>query len=249
MKNILNKIYIHPLFIFILFIFILLGRFRIICYFMILIVIHELGHVLTGIYFKWKINKIIILPFGCLTKFDIDINTRLIEEFIVSISGVIFQYTFYLIISRFITYYYFSYINYFLIIFNLLPIIPLDGSKILSVLLNKKINFYTSLYVSSIISIIFIIIFNILLFNINKLIVIVSIFLFIETLNNYKSIKYVYNKFLIERYIKKYNFKRSIIINNVHKMRKEYRHIFLLNNKYTTERIFLSKMFDFNGKV
>ena len=249
MKNILTKIYIHPLFIFILFIFILLGRFRIISYFMLLICIHELGHILLGLYFKWKIDKIIILPFGCLTKFNVDINTRLIEEFIVSISGVIFQYTFYLIISRYITYYYFSYINYFLIVFNLIPIYPLDGSKILSVLLNKNISFYNSLYISSIISFIFIVIINILLFNINKLIIVVSIFLFIETIKNYKNIKYIYNKFLIERYIKKYKFKRSIIINNMYKMKKDYRHIFLLDNKYTTEHTFLSKMFDFKGKV
>ena len=76
MKNILNKIYPHPLFLITILFFTLLGRFRIICYFMLLIIIHELGHIITGLFFKWKINKIIILPFGCLTKFDIDINTN-----------------------------------------------------------------------------------------------------------------------------------------------------------------------------
>ena len=248
MKNILNKIYIHPLFILFIFIYILLGRFRILIYFMLLIIVHELGHILLGIYFKWKINKIIILPFGMLTKFDIDINTKLIEEFIVSISGIIFQYIFYILVRNNFSYH-FVYINYFILIFNLIPIIPLDGSKILNIIINKLTNFYNSLYISSIISFILILIINIILFNINKLILIVSIFLFIETIKNYKDIKNIFNKFLLERYLKKYRFKHLKKINNVYKMKKDYRHIFYTHNKCITEYTFLLKMFDFNRKV
>ena len=249
MKNILNKIYIHPITLIILLIFILLGRFRLIIYFMLLIVVHELGHILLGIYFKWKINKVVILPFGCLTKFDIDINTRLIEEFIVSISGIIFQYIFYIIISRHITYYYFKHINYFIIFFNMLPIIPLDGSKVLNALLNKTTNFYTSLYISNVISIIFIIITNIVLFKYNKLILIVTIFLLLETIKNIRSINYIFNKFLLERYIKKYIFKKYKKINSVYKMKKDYKHVFYIENKCISEYSFLLKMFDNNRKV
>ncbi len=249
MKNILTKIYIHPLFILFIFIYILLGRFRMLIYFMLIIIVHELGHILLGIYFKWKINKVIILPFGCLTKFDIDINTKLFEEFIVSISGITFQYIFYIIVRNHISYSYFDYINYFIIIFNLIPIIPLDGSKILSIIINKINSFYISLYISSIISFILILVLNIILFNINKLILIVSIFLFIETLKNYKDIKNIFNKFLLERYLKKYRFKHLKRVNSVHKMKKDYRHIFFLDNKCITEYTFLLKMFDIKGKV
>ena len=249
MKNILNKIYIHPITLIILLIFILLGRFRLIIYFMLLIVVHELGHILLGIYFKWKINKVVILPFGCLTKFDIDINTRLIEEFIVSISGIIFQYIFYIIISKHITYYYFKHINYFIIFFNMLPIIPLDGSKLLNVILNKITNFYTSLYITNIISLIFIIITNIVLFKYNKLILIVNMFLLVETVKNIKKINYIFNKYLLERYMKKYAFKKYKKINNVYKMEKDYKHIFYIENKCISEYSFLLKMFDNNRKV
>ena len=249
MKNILNKIYIHPITLIILLIFILLGRFRLIIYFMLLIVVHELGHILLGIYFKWKISKVVILPFGCLTKFDIDINTRLIEEFIVSISGIIFQYIFYIIISKHITYYYFKHINYFIIFFNMLPIIPLDGSKLLNVILNKITNFYTSLYITNIISLIFIIITNIVLFKYNKLILIVNMFLLVETVKNIKKINYIFNKYLLERYMKKYAFKKYKKINNVYKMEKDYKHIFYIENKCISEYSFLLKMFDNNRKV
>lgn len=249
MKTILNKIYPHPMFLITILFFILLGRFRIICYFMILIIIHELGHIITGIYFKWKINKIIILPFGCLTKFDIDINTKLIEEFIVSISGIIFQYIFYIIVRNYISYYYFNYINYFLIIFNLIPINPLDGYKILNVFINKLTSFYNSLYISSYISLILIILINVLLFDINKLIIFVTIFLFIETIKNYKNINNIFNKFLLERYLKKYKFKHSKIVRNIYGMKKDYKHLFYIDNKCITEHTFLLKMFDIKGKV
>ena len=249
MKNLLNKIYPHPMFLITILLFILLGRFRIICYFMMLIIVHELGHIITGLFFKWKVNKIIILPFGCLTKFDIDINTKLFEEFIVAISGVLLQFIFYIIVRNRISYTYFRYINSFLIIFNLIPINPLDGSKILSVIINKFTSFYNSLYISSYISFILIFLINIIFFDTNKLVIFVSIFLIIETLKNYKSIDSIFNKFLLERYLKKYKFKRSKMIKNVHEMKKDYKHLFYSNNKYITEYSFLLKMFDINEKV
>ena len=249
MKSILNKIYPHPIFLITILFFILLGRFRMIGYFMLLISIHELGHIITGLYFKWKINKIILLPFGMLTKFDIDINTKLIEEFVVSISGVSFQLVFYMMIQNKISYYYFDYINWFLIIFNLIPINPLDGSKIINVFMNKITSFYNSLYASSYISFICIIILNILLFNTNKLVIFISIFLGIETLRSYKDINNIFNKFLLERYLNKYEFKHRKVIKNVYKMKKDYKHIFYVNNKCITEYTFLLKMFDIKGKV
>ena len=119
MKNILSKIYIHPIFIIVVFIFILIGRFKLISYFMLLITVHELGHIITSFIFNWKIKKIIILPFGGLTKYETPINTPIIEELLVGISGILFQIIFYLLFKNNISYKYFSYINYFIIIFNL----------------------------------------------------------------------------------------------------------------------------------
>ena len=56
---------------------------------------HELGHILISLLFKWKIYKIIILPFGGLTKYNEIINRPLIEEFLVSISGILLQLIFF----------------------------------------------------------------------------------------------------------------------------------------------------------
>ena len=161
MKNILNKIYFHPIFLFTLLIFILIGRFRFIVYFMMLILVHELGHILMSLFFKWKIDKIIILPFGGLTKYNEMINRPLIEEFLVSISGILLQLIFYKFIHNYIDYKYFKFINCFIIIFNLIPIYPLDGSKILNVFFNKITSFKNSILLTVMVSYICIIILSI----------------------------------------------------------------------------------------
>lgn len=249
MKNILSKIYLHPFFLLCLLTFIMIGKFKFIIYFMLLILIHELGHILISLLFKWKIDKIIILPFGGLTKYNEMINRPLIEEFLVSISGIIFQIIFYKLIYKYIDYKYFTFINYFIIIFNLIPIYPLDGSKILNVLFNKITSFKNSILLTVIISYMCIIILSLLLFNTNKILFMIFIFLFIEVNKYYKEKDLIFNKFLLERYLNDLKFKKEKIIKNVDKMKKDYRHLFYIDNKYMTESTFLKKMFDFKGNM
>lgn len=242
-KNILNKIYFHPLFIIFAFIFVLIGKFRFMSYFMILILIHETGHILVSLFFKWNIKKIIILPFGGLILYDININTPLIEDLLVSISGVIFQQLIYIFLSNYISFKYLSFINYFIIFFNLLPVYPLDGSKILEYFLNILFPYKTSLKIISFLSIIINIILIFLLFNCNKLLVTIIIFLILKEIKYYNNINYVFNKFLIERSIKKFNFRKSIIINNINQMKKDFYHFFEYNNILVDEKKFLRIFF------
>lgn len=249
MKNILNKIYLHPIFLLTTFIFILMGRFKFILYFMLLILIHELGHILMSLVFKWNINKIIILPFGGLTKYDQLINTPIIEEFLVSISGLLMQAFFYIIIKGYIDYKYFYLIHYFIIIFNLLPIYPLDGAKILNVLFNKITSFKNSILLTVTISYLTIFLLSLILFNTNKIIFMMLIFLFMEVNKFYKDKELLFNKFLFERYTHILKFKKEKLINNVDKMKKGYRHLFYINNKYMTENTFLKKRFDIKSNL
>ena len=249
MKNILNKIYFHPIFLITLLIFILICRFRFIIYFMLLIIVHEMGHILMSLVFKWKIDKIIVLPFGGLTKYNEIINRPLIEEFLVAISGIIVQIIFYKFIYDYIDYKYFNFINYFIVIFNLLPIYPLDGSKILNTFFNKITSFKNSILLTVIVSYITIIILSLLLFNINKLLFLILVFLFVEVNKYYKEKDLIFNKFLLERYLNNINFKKEKVINDVSKMKKDYRHLFYTNNKYMTESTFLKKMFDIKANL
>jgi len=246
MKNILNKVYLHPIFLLTLFIFTSIGYFRFITYFMLLIIIHELGHILISLIFKWNIDKIIILPFGGLTKYNEIINRPLIEEFLISVAGITFQIIFYILIKDIVDYKYFSAINYFIILFNLLPIYPLDGSKILNVLFNKLTNFKNSILLTVIVSYLCIIFLSLVLFNTNKLLFLMYIFLFIEVNKYYKDKDMIFNKFLLERYLNNLKFKKEKVINNINKMKKDYKHLFYINNSYMTENTFLKKYFDIN---
>ena len=153
MNNIFKKIKLHPLFCLSVFVIVITGQFKSFITCMSIVLFHEIGHISIGLLLKWKIEQIIILPFGCLTMFNEYINRPLIEEFLICIAGPIFQMIYYLIMSNFFE---LSYVHYRLLLFNLLPIIPLDGSKILNLILNKKMPFYFSEITSIFISLLFV---------------------------------------------------------------------------------------------
>ena len=235
--KIISKIKIHPITYLVALIFFIMGKFNSYIIFMIIILIHELGHILSSLYFKWKIEKIIILPFGCMIKFNDLINKPLIEEFFISIMGIIFQ----IIFSMKINIYY----NYIIILFNLIPIYPLDGSKIINILLNKISNFRLSYLITLLIS--YIIIFMLILIIIIKkdiICLLIVIPLFINIIKEYNNRYNYINKFYLERYIYNIKFKHIKIINHIHKMKRDNNHIFNIKNKYIKEKEILRNMFD-----
>ena len=78
-KNLL-KIKIHPLFYLFAFLSSITGLFYEFVIFTIIIFVHEMGHVTAGLLFKINIKKILILPFGGLTIFEMPINIRLYKN-------------------------------------------------------------------------------------------------------------------------------------------------------------------------
>ena len=203
----------------------------------IVVFIHELGHIITGIIFKWKIDKIIILPFGCLTKFNVIINKPIKEEFIISIMGIIFQILF--------TYRINNYYNIIIIIFNLIPIYPLDGSKILNLFLNKisnfKLSYLITIYISYIV-IFVLVIYIIIRRDIISFIILIPLIVGIN--REFRNKANIINKFYLERYLYKFNFKKRKIINNISKMKRDYIHIIKNNDKYVMEEKILKNLFD-----
>lgn len=211
-----------------------------------IILIHELGHVFVALIFKWKIEKIIIFPFGGLTVFNQKINSSLIEEFFIAIAGPIFQIIFYLLINN--NNPFFIHYHTTILLFNLLPIYPLDGSKILNIIFNKLFAFKISYLLTFIISIIIVIfIFIISIKQSFNLIFLFSILLLtIKLFHYYNEIDLVFNKFLFERYLYKIKYKKILNIKevNLNKMHKEKTHTFLMGKNFIKEEEILNKMFD-----
>lgn len=134
--------------------------------------------------------------------------------------------------------------HYSILIFNLLPIYPLDGGKIVNILLSFKLPFKLSLKLTICISymtLIFFIIINYPNFYLNF--IIITIYLLYKIILEEKQIEYIYNKFLLERYLYNYHFKNKKIIKTENNFYKNTKHIIKKNNNYYLEREFLEKKY------
>ena len=235
--------------------FILTGYFSNLLIFTSIILIHELGHYLVAKKNNLNPEKIVIYPFGGITKLNIPINTKISKELLVAISGVIFQSIYYLIIlflykNNIIRTYIFDIFNnyhYSILFFNLLPIHPLDGSKLINLIISKFFPYKLTLKLTIIISIITAIIvikINYYKFNYTTILIITII---VDNIIKYsKNINYYFNKFLLERYLYKYRFPKNKNINKIDNMYKEKYHIIKENNHYLTEKEYLKRRFKGN---
>lgn len=243
------KIKLHPLFYVVVIIFFLTGHFHDFFLFLSIIIFHELGHIIGGLLFKWKIKELLILPFGALTIFDEGLNKPLKQELIITILGPLFQIIYYLMFSNKIDIMYF---HYSLLIFNLLPITPLDGSKIINVFFNKIFPFKKSYFLTLIVSsLLLMLLFLINCWQFNFLIILIIFFLVVKVYQEAMNLKYIFERFLYERYCYNINCQKLKKINklNLIKMYKDYRHLFYDKGKYYTEREILRKRFDFKSKL
>lgn len=250
------KIEFHYTYILIALGFILTGYFHNLIVFTSIIIIHELGHYTMAKLNKLEIEKIIIYPYGGLVKMNNLINTSINKELLVAISGIIFQTIYYLLITilyyqgiiREYIYNLFTIYNNSILIFNILPIHPLDGSKILNLLLSKILPFNLTNKLNIIISLItLIIILFINYYNFNYTLILTFGIIVDNLIRYHKHLKYIFNKFLLERYIYNFTYNKTKKINKLNNMYKEKYHILRENNTYITEKQALSHKF--KGKI
>ena len=76
---------------------------------------------------------------------------------------------------------------------------------------------------------------------INNYIFIIVLLIIITKEKN--KIYYIYNKFLLERYLNNYNFKKINIIKNENNFFRNRKHILNINNKYELEKDYLRRKF------
>ena len=123
--------------------FILIGNYLTLVVFSVLILIHEFGHTVMAFLLHVKVKKIIIYPFGGMTVLSSMINLDSVKELLIALAGVMMQMLGYLMICYFgrlglirdVTIELFTLYNSRMIFFNLMPIYPLDGGRILPIFL------------------------------------------------------------------------------------------------------------------
>lgn len=133
-----------------LIIFYFTKQIQIYTYIMIFAFIHEIGHLITGLLMGMKPEKLEIMPFGISVSFKIkpqEYNKKIkkgnyleIKKIIVAIAGPLTNFVIIAIASKIkmgITQYLMiTYTNFLIMTFNLLPIYPLDGGRILKSILH-----------------------------------------------------------------------------------------------------------------
>lgn len=225
------------------------GLFKDFLIYFFIILIHELGHSITGLLLGWKLKCIYIYPFGGYSKFDEDINRPIKEELFILLMGPMTQiilvgllilFTRHLSFNMLLIRYHVS-----ILLFNLLPIYPLDGGRIINLFFNKRLSYWNSLHFSIFLS--FLLLFLLVLFSIKYKLLInfISILCFLGILifREFKNRKYYFNKFKLERFLNHYTFHDIKYIKEDKAMMRDKKHIFYYKNHYLTEKEYLKKIF------
>lgn len=200
--------------------------------------------------FKVEPDKIYIYPFGGISKFNLSLNEDLSKEFLILLMGPLSQFIFSLVLVKIPFFSHYSEIiniyNYTILGFNLLPIYPLDGGKLLNIILSFKESFNRSLTITLIVSYIAVFIFGIcFIFRDLSLNIIITIsFLIFKVTTEWKNKKYLTDKFLLERYLHKYKFKKRKNVNSINDFMRNRNHIVKIGDKYYTEKEVLYKKFN-----
>ena len=117
---------------------------------MIFAIIHEFGHLLAGLLVGMKPEKMEIMPYGVAISFKLtpkDYNKKIkngnlleLKKIIVALAGPFTNFIIILLIANFnynmISTLIVLYVNTLLILFNLLPMCPLDGGRIVKSILH-----------------------------------------------------------------------------------------------------------------
>lgn len=107
-----------------------------------IIIIHEWGHIFAARRFKWRIRQIFLLPFGGVAEFDEAGSRPQKEELVIVLSGPA-QQIWLMALALLLpensvitekTTATFLELNAMVLLFNLLPIFPLDGGRLMAIL-------------------------------------------------------------------------------------------------------------------
>ncbi len=206
----------------------------------IILVAHELGHIIIIRLLNRKIYKIVIFPLGGVIDFEIDKNADLKEEFLIFLGGLLVNILIcFLPLSEEIKIF-----NFSMLIFNALPIIPLDGGRILENLISRFFSFINTLKIMSIFSItVSISIYLYFLFITRNFTYFALLcYLLLEIVNYYSKINKRFNYFILNKYLynndrlKRRKVKNSNIPKNFYKGYNNYQND--KNEKYLLDTYF-----------
>lgn len=256
MTNIKAKFKINPFTYFLILIALLSGFIKNILLILLIIIIHECGHILFIKHYGYSIESIEIFPFGGITKVEKPLNTPLKQELRIAFGGVFFQMFLFLIFFllnqkgyiRANTYEIFQSYNKIIMFFNLLPMIPLDGSIIMHSLLEYFFPYqkaYQWYLIGASCMFLFFFFFH-TMHNLNNYMIVT--FLLFKLFDTIKKRKYIYERFYLERYLYEFPYTKikSHPYPNLNKLKKGTLHFFWQKDRYLHEKEFLKNRYNNN---
>lgn len=201
------RVRVHPLFGLVAIAGALTGQFLELITLFTIVIIHELGHIFAALAVGWRVVSMELLPFGGVAKVDEWGSTRTKDEVLVALAGpfmngvmVLFGYL--MLWMELWTQGWSEFFisgNLVIACFNLLPVWPLDGGKVLQALLSKWLPYYKTIHISVIWSCICIVI----LFGISFLfpfkwnLIVICLYLLLENKVAWKRAQYQFIRFLL----------------------------------------------------
>lgn len=203
---------LHPLFVLIMFTSILTGHFLEIITLFGIVFIHELGHVWAAKEAGWSIREIQMLPFGGVLEVDQQGNSSPGQEIFVALAGP-FQHLWMILFAFGLEAAgiwsaqwssYFIQANVIVALFNLIPILPLDGGKVMQALLSLILPYYRTLIICTMCSLVvsgLIIVYTLYSIpqGIHLNLLVIGLFLFFSNWYEYRLITFRYIRFLTNR--------------------------------------------------
>ncbi|WP_433945889.1 M50 family metallopeptidase [Paenibacillus sp. SN-8-1] len=205
---------VHPLFVVIMLASVLTGRFLELIALFGIVFVHELGHVAAARWFGIPVISVTMLPFGGNAVMEDNGNITAGKEIVIALAGPLQNL---LLIGITLLLYqngvwegafpvYFIKCNLLIALFNLLPILPLDGGKISQALCSLSLSYHSTILWCTRISVLFsglVIIYAVGLWlmggalQLNLLLI--GSFLLYSNMTDYRNVHYRFLRFLMNR--------------------------------------------------
>jgi stage IV sporulation protein FB len=178
-----------------------------------IVFIHEMGHTAAAMGLGWKVREVQLLPFGGVAVVDELGTVPLHEELIVALAGP-FQHAWMILFALLMKivapsslewWNYFIEVNLMIGLFNLLPVLPLDGGRVLQCLFGYFMSYYRSLWLTTWLSLTlsaFVIGFAIYGWFSNQLplnLLVIGLFLLLSNWFSYRQLPFLFFRFLMSR--------------------------------------------------
>lgn len=199
-----------------LIIILLAGQYKLFFTYFLITLIHELGHVFMALLFKVKVNKIKLSIFG----FNADIEDidylDIYKQILIIIMGPLTYFVSLILIKELflneiislVMYYKALSSNLYILIFNLLPIFPLDGGRLVKILFDKIFTFKVSKVLLYSVSFVFMV--GFVFYTMEHKQYLMYVFLMINFIVNVISLNKQWKSFLIKRYYLNNRYKEKL---------------------------------------